>query len=347
MTLQLENHAALLASLQRGEDAPVAAVMGVVRHSYPEVFRTISQVLTKGQESVSIEPGDVVVVQPDTCVMHRDHLLRRRVFRREEENRDHEARSERPGDSSDALEIWKDIDCPKNGIATIEWDRPRYGTEPNPDERTGRILIATFDALGTASKEVPIRQMTDGIQREFVELFATRSLVPIINAFFGVRAFMLDADLLLLARADLHGTDRLQDLVRNPLNLDSEHMLHRYPEKHPEAFQFFRHLRDVAFACPERRAEAPLVGLSRTQSLDILTAIAVPQIHGTISNLLRMQFAFVQPNSVIGSALLNCGAALQPAWDVSLQLKLLDAVSRQPSSSAAAPWVLTSAARGL
>ncbi|HMA96239.1 MAG TPA: hypothetical protein VKP30_26310 [Polyangiaceae bacterium] len=334
MTLQLEHHAALLASLQRGEDAPVAAVMDVVRHSYPEVFRTISLVLAKGQESVSIEPGDVVVVRPDTCVMHRDHLLRRRVFRREEENRDHDARTDRPGEPNEALEIWKDIDCPKNGIASIEWDRARYGVEPSAEERSGRVLISTFEALGTASKEVPLRQITDGIQREFVELFATRSLVPVINAFFGVRSFMLDVDMLLLTRADLHGTDRLQDLVRNPVNMDSEHMLHRYPEKHAETFQFFRRMRDVAFASPERRSEATLADLPRSQTLDILTAIAVPQIHGTISNLLRMQFAFVQPHSVIGAPLLNAGASLQPAWDVSLQLRLLDAASRQPSSVA-------------
>jgi hypothetical protein len=106
-------------------------------------------------------------------------------------------------------------------------------------------------------------------------------------------------------------------------------MLQRYPEQHPEAFQFFRSLRELAFASEERRCEASLAGLSKAQSLEILTAIAVPQIHGTISSLLRMQFAFIQPNTVIGATLLSAGAALQPAWDVSLQLKLLDAVPQR------------------
>lgn len=335
MTLQLESNQGLLASLRRGDEVSAAAVMALIRASYPEVFRTIAQVHARGQESVSIEPGDVVVVESDTCVMHRDRLLRRRVFRRdddsrEQHNREHEPRSDKSGDSPDPLEIWKDIDCPKNGIATIEWDRPRYGgAEPSPDERTGRVLITTFEPLGVASKEVPLRQLTDGTQREFVELFATRSLVPVLNAFFGIRAYLLDAETLLLARADLHGTERLQELAHNPLSASSEHMLHKYPEKHPETFQFFRALRDVAFASEQRRAEATLVGLSKAQTIDILTAIAVPQIHGTISSLLRMQFAFVQPSAVIGATLLSAGAALQPAWDVSLQLKLLDAMQQQ------------------
>lgn len=339
MTLQLESHQGLLASLRRGGEVPAAAVVALIRSSYPEVFRTIAQVLTKGQESVSIEPGDLVVVEADTCVMHRDHLLRRRVFRRDDENRDHErsdkhgrdheSRSDKPSDSPDPLEIWKDIDSPKNGIVSIEWDRPRYGGEQRNEERSGRVLITTFETLGTASKEVPLRQLAEGVQREFVELFATRSLVPIMNAFFGVRAYLLDADTLLLARADLHGTERLQELTHSPLSVTSEHLLQRYPEKHPEAFQFFRTLRDIAFACEERRSEASISGLSRAQALDILTAIAVPQIHGTIGNLLRMQFAFIQPHTVIGATLLSAGAALQPAWDVNLQLRLLDAVPHQ------------------
>lgn len=340
MTLQLETHQGLLASLRRGDEVPAAAVVALIRSSYPEVFRTIAQVLAKGQESVSIEPGDVVMIESDTCVMHRDRLLRRRVFRRDEENRehdsrsdkhsrDHESRSDKPNEAPDPLEIWKDIDSPKNGIAAIEWDRPRYGGEQSNEERSGRVLVTTFEPLGSASKEVPLRQLAEGTQREFVELFATRSLVPILNAFFGLRAYLLDSETLLLARADLHGTERLQELTHNPLAAGSEHMLHRYPEKHPEAFQFFRTLRDIAFACEERRSEASISGLSRTQALDILTAIAVPQIHGTISNLLRMQFAFVQPHTVIGATLLSAGAALQPAWDVGLQLKLLNAVAHQ------------------
>jgi hypothetical protein len=329
MTLQLERHASLLATLRRGGDASPAAVVELVRHSYPEVFRTISQALTKGQEVVSIEAGDVVTVEPDRCVMHREHLLRRRVFRRDDENREHEPRSDRIGQLPEPLEIWKDIDCPKCGIASIEWDRQRYVDASENEQRTGRVIITTFEPLSAATKEVPLRQLTDGTRREFVEVFATRCIAPVINAFFGVRAFLLDADTLLLARPDLHGTDRLQDQVRNPLTPGSEHMLQGYPEKHPEVFAFFRNLRDQAFASEERHAVANLQAMSKALTLDILTAIAVPQIHGTIGNLLRMQFTFVQPNSVIGAALLNAGAALQPAWDVTMQLRLLDAFSQQ------------------
>lgn len=329
MTLQLERHPALLTSLRRGGAAPVAAVVELIRDSYPEVFRTISQALTRGQEVISIEPGDIVTVQADRCVMHRDHLLRRRVFRRDDDSRDHEPRGDKPTDAPEPLEIWKDIDCPKSGIATIEWDRPRYGQDTPNDQRTGRIVLSTFEPLGVATKEIPLRQLTDGTRREFVEVFATRSLGPVINGFFGVRAFLLDGETLLLARPDLHGTERLQESARNPLTPDSEHMLTNYPEKHPEVYGFFRGMRDQAFASEERRAEANLQSMSKALSLDVLTAIAVPQIHGTLSNLLRMQFAFIQPNAVIGATLLSAGAALQPAWDVTMQLRLLDAAAQQ------------------
>ncbi|MGC4070732.1 MAG: hypothetical protein QM784_39880 [Polyangiaceae bacterium] len=51
---------------------------------------------------------------------------------------------------------------------------------------------------------------------------------------------------------------------------------------------------------------------------------------GTISNLLRMQYAFVQPNRVVESTLLSAGAALQPAWDITVQLRLLEGMARMP-----------------
>jgi hypothetical protein len=327
MSLQLEQQASLLTSLRRGEDASTAAVVELIRCSYPEVFRTICQALARGEDIVPIEPGDVVLVSSDHCVAHRDHLLRRRVFRRDDENRDHESRGDRPNDTLEPLEIWKDIDCPKSGIATIEWDGPRYGREADAQEKTGRIVIGTFDPLGSATKEVPLRQLTDGTRREFAEVFATRCIVPVINAFFGVRAFLLDADTLLLARPDLHGTDRLQDCARNPRNAESEYMLHAYASTHPEVFEFFGHLRDQAFAREDRRAETDLQSLSKSLTLEILLAMAVPQIHGTLGNLLRMQFAFVQPSSVIGATLLRAGAVLQPAWDITMQLRLLDSIS--------------------
>ena len=327
MTLQLEKHTALLSSLRRGAEVSSAAVVELIRDSYPEVFRTISQAMSRGQESVSIEAGDVVQVQPDRCVMHRDRLLRRRIFRRDDDSRDHEPRSDKSGDAPEQMEIWKDIDSPKSGIATIEWDRPRYGQEADTEQRTGRVVITTFEPLGVATKEVALRQLADGTRREFVEVFATRSITPAINSFFGIRAFLLEPEMLLLTRPDLHGTDRLQESTRNPQTPDSEHMVQNYPEKHPEAFAFFRELRDQAYSSDGRRAEGSLESLSKPLTLDILTAIAVPQIHGTLANLLRMQFAFIQPSAVIGATLLSAGAALQPAWDIAMQLRLLDALA--------------------
>jgi hypothetical protein len=261
--------------------------------------------------------------------MQRDHMLRRRIFRRNDENSDHEPRSDKQGDTPEPVEIWKDIDSPKSGIATIEWDRTRYSNEADGDQRTGRVVVSTFEPLGVATKEFQLRQLTDGTRREFAELFATRSLVPLVNAFFGVRAYLVEPEVLLLARPDLHGTDRLQDGARNPRTLNSEHLLANYPEKHPEAFGFFHAMRDQAFASEDRRAEASLASVSKALCLEVLTAVAVPQIHGTLANLLRMQFAFIQPHAVIGSTLLRAGAALQPAWDVGMQLRLLDAHAQQ------------------
>jgi hypothetical protein len=87
-------------------------------------------------------------------------------------------------------------------------------------------------------------------------------------------------------------------------------------------------LRDQALASEDRRADQSIEELPRALALEILTAIAVPQIHGTISNLLRMQYAFVQPNRVVCASLLCAGAALQPAWDMNFQLRLLDGLAR-------------------
>jgi hypothetical protein len=328
MTLKLDQHAELLACVRRGDDVPMGAVVGLIRASYPELFKQISSVLTKGQEIVVIEPGDTLLVKPDSCVMHRDKLIRRRVVRRDEESRDHEPRDEKSADVPDITDYFKEFDAPKNGIANVEWDRPYYGQVLPNEQRSGSFVITTHEPLGVASKEVPLKQLSDGARREFVEAFSTRSIPPVINAFFGVRAFLLTPDSLLLARPDLHGTDRLQELTRNPLKLDSEHIISNFPEKHPEAFQFFKNLRDKAFACEERRAELSLDGLAKQVSLEILTAVAVPQYHGTVSNLLRMQYAFIQPNRIVGSSLMSAGAALQPAWDISVQLRLLEGMAR-------------------
>jgi hypothetical protein len=330
MTLQLEQHSELIARIRRGDDAPMGAVAELIRASYPELFRQIAGVLGRGQESVSIEPGDIVLIKSDTCVMHREKLIRRRIVRRDEEGREREHHDDKSSDAADVFDYWKEFDAPKNGIATLDWDRPHYGQTNASEQRSGRILIQTFEPLGTASKEIALKQLTDGTRREFVEAFATRSIPPVLNAFFGVRAFLVAPETLLLARPDLHGTDRLQELTRNPIRQDSDHVLAQYPDKHPETFQFFKDLRDVVYSSQERRAEANIEGLPKQLTLDILTAIAVPQIHGTISNLLRMQYAFVQPNRVVGSTLLSAGAALQPAWDITVQLRLLEGMARMP-----------------
>ncbi|MGC4063191.1 MAG: hypothetical protein QM784_00785 [Polyangiaceae bacterium] len=63
MTLQLEQHSDLIARIRRGDDAPMGAVTELIRASYPELFRQIASVLGRGQESVSIEPGDVVLIK--------------------------------------------------------------------------------------------------------------------------------------------------------------------------------------------------------------------------------------------------------------------------------------------
>jgi hypothetical protein len=328
MTLQLDQHADLLASVLRGDEVSTGAVVELIRTSYPELFRQVSSALSKGQEIVAIEPGDHVLVKSGGCVMHRDKLIRRRIVRRDDEARDRETQDDKSSDATDIIEYWKEFDAPKNGIVDIEWDRPYYG-QVNPNEqRSGSIVITTHEPLGAASKEIVLKQLTDGVRRELAEAFATRSISPVLNQFFGIRLFLVTPDTLLLVRPDLHGTERLQELVRNPLKLDSEYLLTDFPEKHGETYRFFESLRDKSFACEERRAEMSLDGLSKSLTLDILTAIAVPQFHGTISNLLRMQFAFIQPNRVVGSSLLNAGAALQPAWDIAVQLRLLEGMTR-------------------
>jgi hypothetical protein len=328
MTLQFEKFPDLLARVRRGDAPPVGAVVELIRASYPELFRQVISPLNKGQETITIEPGDHVLVEADACVMHRDKLIRRRIVRRDEEGHHHEPKDDKGGEASDVVEYWKEIDAPKNGIVSIDWDRPYYGQSAAPEQRSGRILLTYFEPLGSASKEVVLKQQTDGTRRELAEAFATRCIPLALNAFLGLRVFLLSQDSLLLTRADLHGTERLQELARNPVAQDSDHLLAQYPEKNREAFQFFKALREEALASDERRAERSIEELPRALALEILTAIAIPQIHGTISSLLRMQYAFVQPNRVVCASLLCAGAALQPAWDIAFQLRLLDGMAR-------------------
>jgi hypothetical protein len=165
--------------------------------------------------------------------------------------------------------------------------------------------------------------VSDAVRREFAEAFATRCVPVALNAFFNVRMFLLNPETLLLARPELHGTDRLQELLRNPRQFDSEHLLTDYKEKNREAYQFFEALRDEAFVSEERCAEASIADLPRNLTLDIMLALAVPQIYGTICTELRMQFMFVQPSVIVGASIVSASAVLQRIWDPNVQLATL------------------------
>jgi hypothetical protein len=325
MTLKLEQHQALRTFARRGDPPPRAAFVQLVRDSYPELWKQLHQILQHNTESIGIEPGDVVQVADNYCVMQRDPLLRRRIMRRDEEARELEAEQHKQDGVEAPAEIWKEFDAPRNGIATVVWDRAYWGQTQADEQRSGRIEITAYEPLGTASREIHLRQPSDTVRWELAEVFATRSIPLALNTFFGIRVFLASPDTILLARPDLHATDRLQELLRNPTERESEHLLSDFPTKHPDAYRFFQSMRDEAYQKSERRVERNLSGLPRALCLELLTAVAVPQIHGTLGNLLRMQFAFLQPNTMVGSTLVSAGASLQLAWDATVQLRILEA----------------------
>ncbi len=321
MTLRLAQDTELLTIVRRGGEATPAAFAELVRQSYPEVWRTLTSVLGAATESVNIEPGDTVLVRDDCCVMQRDKLVRRRFQRRDEEHRLED------GDLVDAPphadDYWKEFDAPRNGVARIEWDRGYWGQDLANEQRTGRVMIATCEALSVPIKEFALKSLSDSARREFSEAFATRCIPLMLNQFFGVRAFLGSPDTLLVARADQHGTDKLQAAARNPPRPDSQYIIEELPRTKPEAFRFFEALTTSARESGLGRAEKSVQGLPKSVVLDILTLIAVPQFHGTLGNLLRMQFVFIQPFTVLAANLANAGAVLQPAWDMHTQLRIL------------------------
>jgi hypothetical protein len=190
-------------------------------------------------------------------------------------------------------------------------------------DRPTQVDVVTFEPLPAATKEIPLKFVSDGAKREFAEAFATRCVPVALNAFFNIRMFLLAPDTMLLARPELHGTDRLQELLRNPRQFDSEHLLADYKDKNREVYQFFEALRDQAYASEERCSEANIADLPRTLTLDVLTALAIPQIYGTICSELRMQYMFVQPSIVVGATIVSASAALQRIWDPNVQLSTL------------------------
>lgn len=321
MTLRLTSESRLVDDLRRGSTPKPADFVALVRDCYPELWRRVLSAVPQTYEMIAIEPGDVVLVRDGDCVMQREPLLRRKHQRRDLDERDNEGEASGEG-AVRHDEIWKDIDAPKNGIVAIEWDRPGWGSlEKSPS--SGRIRLCVFEPLGSATREVPLDGMGEGALREFAEAFATRCIPVALNGFFGFRMFLLASNLLLFARADLHGSDRLQEILRNPTSRDSQYVIENYAAEHAEVFGFFKSMRDEAFASEDRRAERRLDEYPRSLALQILLALAVPQIHGTIGVQLRMQFALVQPSSVVGVSLARAGAVLQPAWDPMVQLRVL------------------------
>jgi len=299
--------------------------MQLVRDSYPELMKQLGQALTRTRETVNIEPGDVVLVTDEQLVMQRDPLIRRRILRRDEE-RELESREAAGAEEGEGTgEIWKELDAPRNGTVAVLYDRGYYGENVRPEQRTGRIEITATEPLGSATRELHIRQASEALRLELAEAFATRSVPLAINAFFGVRSFLIAPDTILLTRPDLHGTDRLQELLKNPADRESEHMLADVPTRYPESYRLFEEMREHAYRNDDRRVERRIDDLPRPLVRELLTVIAVPQLHGTIGNLLRMQFAFLQPHTIVGATSVSAGPALQLAWDPLVQLRILEA----------------------
>jgi hypothetical protein len=332
MALLLSDDSALLNRVRNGDRIPPSAMIELVRRSYPELWRQVASQLVRRTEVIHVEPGDTILVHDDECVVSGTPVVRRTRKVREEDQDDTRSnyngkphRAENLAAAADALieaeehdHSWE-ITTKVHGIASLEHHaRPLVVCE-----RSTQIDVATFEPLSAATKEVPLRLVSDAVRREFAEAFATRCVPVALNAFFNVRMFLLNPETLLLARPELHGTDRLQELLRNPRQFDSEHLLTDYKEKNREAYQFFEALRDEAFVSEERCAEASIADLPRNLTLDIMLALAVPQIYGTICTELRMQFMFVQPSVIVGASIVSASAVLQRIWDPNVQLATL------------------------
>ncbi len=332
MVLLLSDDSALLERVRNGDRVSPSAMIELVRRSYPELWRQVLSQLVTRTEVIHVEPGDIILVQDDACVVSGTPVVRRTRRVRDEEQEDTRSsyngkphRTENLNATADAIieaeehdHSWE-ITTKVHGIVSLE-HHARPGVVC---DRATQVDVVTFEPLSAATKEVPLRFASDAMRREFAEAFATRCVPVALNSFFNVRMFLLTPETLLLARPELHGTDRLQELLRNPRQVDSEHLLTDYKEKNREVYRFFESLRDEAFASEERCSEASISDLPRNLALEILTALAVPQVAGTIGLELRMQYMFVQPCIVVGASIVSASAALQRIWDPNVQLATL------------------------
>jgi len=331
MALLLSEDVTLLDRVTNGDRIPPNSFIQLIRRSYPELWRQVVALLVRRNETIPVEPGDAILVRDDECVVSGTPVLRRTRRSRDEDADDGRAgdRHERHADGNlaepDAVVEFEEhersweITTKVHGIVSIE----KRLLQQSQHDRSGQIDIVAFDALPAALKEVPLKFGSDAVRREITEAFATRCVPVALNAFFGVRMLLCTPDTLLLARPELHGTDRLQEHLRNPANADSEYILPQYKEKNRAVYQFFEQLRDKAFANEERCAEMNLEAVPRNLELEILTALAVPQIYGTLCTQLRMHFMFVQPSIVVGATIVSASATLQRMWDPNVQLSTL------------------------
>ncbi len=330
MVLLLSEDTALLNRVRNGDRVSPNSFIELVRRSYPELWRQIVSLLVKRTETIPVEAGDTILVKDDDCVVSGTPVLRRTRRTRDEDIDEPRAsdRIDRQSSSdnnlADAEQLaefeehersWE-ISSKVHGIINIDRHAQTYATYDRP----GQVDVITFEVLPTAMKEVPLRFGSDAIRREITEAFATRCVTVALNAFFNIRILLAAPEVLLLARPELHGTDRLQEQLRNPTQCDSEHLLTQYKDRYRSVYQFFEQLRDQAFTSEDRCSEMSLEGLPRSIDLEILTALAVPQIYGTLCAQLRMQFMFVQPSIVVGATNVSASATLQRLWDPNVQL---------------------------
>ena len=330
MVLLLSEDPALLERVRNGDRVTPNSFVELIRRSYPELWRQVFSLLVKRTETIAVEVGDTVLVKNDDCVVSGTPVLRRTRRAREEdldEARSPERRAVSDGGTSDDDPLaefeehersWE-ISTKVHGIVSI--DRP--ASLHTPYDRPGQVDIITFENLPATMKEVPLKFGSDAVRREFTEAFATRCIPVALNSFFNVRMLLAAPDAMLLARPELHGTDRLQEQLRNPTQCDSEHLLLQYKERNRPVYQFFEQLRDRAVASEDRCSEMSLEDLPRNIDLEILTALAVPQIYGTLCSQLRMQFMFVQPSVVVGATIVSASATVQRLWDPNVQLSTI------------------------
>jgi hypothetical protein len=333
MALLLSEDPELLDRVKNNDRISPNALVQLIRRSYPELWRQIVSQLVRRTEVIHVEPGDTILVHEDECVVSGTPVVRRQRRSRDEDQEEprahgHNGKPQRVDDTTAAPDAtvepeehehsWE-IHTKVHGIVALE----RHARPFTISDRPGQIEIVTFEPLAVPTKEIALKLASDALRYEIIEAFATRCIPVALNAFFNVRMFLSAPDAMLLARPELHGTDRLQEHLRNPRQFDSEHLLPHYKDTNRAAYQFFETLRDQAFASEERCSESSLEQLSRNLKLEILTALAVPQIYGTICSELRMQFMYVQPSIVVGATIVSASAALQRIWDPNVQLMTL------------------------